>query len=187
MRVHDARSTTTTCLWQKSRVTHRLPIEDVEGAIANDRAASLIGIPDEDIELRHSAFETAARALIDQVAVFNAIDLGRKAYQLLLEMHALGAPRPVVLDLPTLIWELKSAEGVVSASVMVMVNQWDFILNSARADGRSDCEQGHHRGAPRQLAKYIFNTIRRSYDTERHVATLRDGDDSDDGDDEGEG
>jgi hypothetical protein len=133
-------------------------------ADANDRAVSLIGVPDEDIDMRHDGFDVVARQLIEQARDFDP-ELGRKAYQLLLEMHTRGAPLPEHMQLPSITWEMKRPDAVLAASVMIMACQWDFLLNGARAD-RSICEEGHHRGTARELAKYILRTFKRDDETQ---------------------
>jgi hypothetical protein len=134
-------------------------------ADANDHAASLVGVPDGSINLRFADFRFAVEKLIEQVRVLgdgasrndkDGIDeLGRKAYQLLLEMHARGAPLPVYIDLPSIVWELKSDDFVLSVSVTIMVNQLDFTLTGT-AIGYSGLEQGHFRSTLREFARYAF-------------------------------
>lgn len=137
----------------------------------NDRAASLIGVPDEDIETRHDAFDVAVQALVDQAAAFEP-ELGRKAYQLLLEMHALGACMPEHMQLPSLTWELRSPTCSLAVSVMIMANQWDFLLNGARAVGRNICEEGHLRGTPREFASYVMRIFERDAETQAALDDL---------------
>jgi hypothetical protein len=146
---------------------------EMSEADANDHAVSLIGVPDEDIGLRHDAFDAAANALIAQARSFDP-ELGRKAYQLLLEMHARGAPIPVHIQLPSMTWELKAENIVLSVSVMIMAIQWDFLINGATA-AESICEEGHHRGSARQFAKFVMTTFERRERSKRGLAALDSG------------
>jgi hypothetical protein len=129
-------------------------------------SASMVGVVEEPVHMRLASFEVPARAIEDQARRFDP-ELGYKAYQLLLEMHALGAPAPAHIELPSLVWELEHEGTVLGISVMIMANQWDFVLDGACADGTSICEEGHHRGSARELAAYLFEAFER--DPERDV------------------
>lgn len=87
----------------------------------------------------------SAEAVVDQAESQLPI-IGALAYQLLVEMHARGAPAPSHIQLPTIVWDLKNTVATCSFTVLVAPLGWNVII-SAASNGVAFQEEFMYRGS----------------------------------------
>lgn len=111
---------------------------------------------------KHQGFIAGAVALFEQSVSVDA-RIARRAYQLLVEIHALGLGPPKSVELPALVWEHKTDNRVAIATITIRGSWWDGAFFSYDDRG-TDKIGGAWTGTARSIALSIQRYFREGDD-----------------------